>query len=36
MKNKSTMTKMEVSFTEKKVQYFKEIITFPSKYSQTR
>ena len=26
---------MEVSFTEKKVLYFKEIITFQSRYSQT-
>ena len=31
-KKESTITKMKVSFTEKEVLYFKEYITFQSKY----
>ena len=35
-KNESTITKMKVSFTEKKVLYFKESITFQSKYCKLK
>ena len=35
-KNESTITKMKVSFTEKKVLNFKESITFQSKYCKLK
>ena len=32
MKNENSITKMKILFTEKKVLYFAEMITFQSKY----
>ena len=35
-KNESTLTKVKVLFAEKKVKYFKENITFQSKYCKLK